>query len=141
MECQIDLNPEIRNIESFKILLKRYRDYQSCIRDIKINTVLGQKCLFEIEDINPPIWCDFSQNSMTSILDSAVSIKKISFKIDDNMNVTSLTLTYDVLATRMGKLINELINIGIQIQLHPKVISGSWQVIGFYIMNENLTTD
>ncbi len=57
MEYKVILDPELNNIQNFKTLLCKYKDYESCIRDIKINTVLGDKCLFEIEDIKrSEIW-------------------------------------------------------------------------------------
>ena len=45
MEYKIDLHSEINNIQNFKSLLEKYKDYDSCIRDIKISTLLGEKCL------------------------------------------------------------------------------------------------
>jgi len=139
MESQIDLTSEIKHIENFKTLLEKYKDFKSCLRDIKISTVLGQKCLFEIEDINPPLLCDFSNRDMIDISQSAISIKKLSFKIDDNMNIISLTLNYEFLQTKMGKLAQELINNGIEIKILAKSHHTSqiipWQVYTFYISN------
>ena len=53
MELKINLESEINNINNFRYLLSKYKDFDACIRDIKISTLLGEKCLFEIEDINP----------------------------------------------------------------------------------------
>jgi hypothetical protein len=141
MEYTIDLHTEIRHIENFKTLLEKYKDYKSCLRDIKINTVLGQKCLYEIEDINPPLFCCFSNNNLTSINQSAISISKMSFKIDTDLSILQLNLTYKVLDTKMGKLIFELQNLGIPLTINPKVmnygVNQSLQVVGFYIDSES----
>jgi len=139
MECQIDLNPEIKKIENFRTLLEKYKDYKSCIRDIKISTVLGQKCLFEIEDIDPPLVCYFSDKFVVweDILlnQSAILISKISFKIDTDLSIIELNITYKILDTKMGKLIFELQNLEIPIPIKPKVINS--QVVGFYIDSES----
>ena len=48
MEYKIDLHSEINNIQNFKSLLEKYKDYDYCIRDIKISTLLGEKSLLQI---------------------------------------------------------------------------------------------
>jgi hypothetical protein len=146
MEYKIDLQSDLNNIQNFKSLLEKYRDYNSCIRDIKINTLLGEKCLFEIEDINPQILCDFSDGygSLTSLATSAMSINKISFKIDTDLTVLELKVNYNILETKMGKLVTELQSIGISLDIFPRVLKmgldNSLQVVGFYINNDNVST-
>ena len=46
------------NLECFKYLLEKYRDYKSIHREIKINSILGKKCQFDITDIYPPLLCN-----------------------------------------------------------------------------------
>ena len=144
MEYIINLHSEINNIQNFQSLLQRWKDYKSCLRDIKISTVLGQKCLYEIEDINPPLVCDFSNNTLTSINQSAISISKLSFKIDTDLTILELKIDYKVLDTKMGKLVFELQNLGMPLTINPKDMKWgfdkSLQVVGFYIDNEKVST-
>jgi hypothetical protein len=148
MEYKINLQSEINNIQNFKSVLEKWKDYKSCIRDIKINTVLGQKCLYEIEDINPPLLCDFSNNDDNSWImnlnQSAISISKMSFRIDTDLTILELKIDYKVLDTKMGKLVFELQNLGIPLTINPKVmkwvLNKSPQVVGFYIDNEKVST-
>ena len=144
MEYIINLHSEINNIQNFQSLLQRWKDYKSCLRDIKISTVLGQKCLYEIEDINPPLVCDFSNNTLTSINQSAISISKLSFKIDTDLTILELKIDYKVLDTKMGKLVFELQNLGMPLTINPKAMkwgfNKSLQVVGFYIDNEKVST-
>ena len=146
MEYKIDLHSEINNIQNFKSLLEKYKDYDSCIRDIKISTLLGEKCLFEIEDINPQILCDLSDGTgtLTSIATSAISINKLSFKIDTDLSILELKADYKILETKMGKLVTELQSLGIKLDVRPKILKkgldNSLQIVGFYIDNENVTT-
>ena len=146
MEYKIDLHSEINNIQNFKSLLEKYKDYDSCIRDIKISTLLGEKCLFEIEDINPQILCDFSDGTgtLTSIATSAISINKLSFKIDTDLSILELKADYKILESKMGKLVTEIQSLGIKLDVRPKIskkgLDNSLQIVGFYIDNENVTT-
>ena len=144
MEYIVNLNSKINNIQNFQSLLEKWKDYKSCLRDIKINTVLGQKCLYEIEDINPPLLCDFSSNTLTSLNQTAITISKLSFKIDTDLTILELKLDYKVLYSKMGKLVYELQNLGIPLTIIPKVMkygfNESIQVIGFYIDNETVSS-
>lgn len=146
MEYKIDLDEEINNIQNFKSLLERYKDYDSCIRDIKISTLLGDKCLFEIEEINPPLICDFSNGSDTlvSLSTSAIIINKLSFKINTDLTILEFKLEYNILETKMGKLVTELQSLGIKLDILPKSIkmglNNQLQVVGFYINNDSVTT-
>ncbi len=134
MDCQIEITENISGIESFERILSKYKDYKSCIRDIKINTILGQKCLFEIEDITS-LYMDISPSRDTSLNNSCAIVKKLSFKIDHNMKISSLVISYDILKTKMGKLISELKEQGIPINIKPKLLepTDTSQVLGFYI--------
>ncbi len=144
MEYIVNLHSEINNIQNFQSLLQKWKDYKSCLRDIKISTVLGQKCLYEIEDINPPLLCDFSNNNLTSTNQSAISISKLCFKINTDLTILELKIDYKVLDTKMGKLIFELQNLGIPLTINPKVMKWGFdqsiQVVGFYIDNEKVST-
>jgi len=146
MEYKIDLHSEINNIQNFKSLLEKYKDYDSCIRDIKISTLLGEKCLFEIEDINPQILCDLSDGTgtLTSLSTSVISINKLSFKIDTDLSILELKVDYKILETKMGKLVTELQILGIKLDVVPKILKmgldNSVQIVGFYIDNESTST-
>jgi len=146
MEYKIDLHSEINNIQNFKSLLEKYKDYDSCIRDIKISTLIGEKCLFEIEDINPQILCDLSDGTgtLTSLSTSVISINKLSFKIDTDLSILELKVDYKILETKMGKLVTELQILGIKLDVVPKILKmgldNSVQIVGFYIDNESTST-
>jgi hypothetical protein len=146
MEWKIDLHSEINNIKNFKSLLEKYKDYNSCIRDIKINTLLGEKCLFEIEDINPGIYCDFSDGSdtLTSLNTSAIYINKLSFKINTDLTILEFKVNYKILDTKMGKLVKELQSFGISLEITPRILKmgldNQLQVVGFYIDNKSTST-
>lgn len=49
---KIKIEKETR-IDQFRPILEKYKDYKSCIRDIKLSCLFGQKVQFDIEDILP----------------------------------------------------------------------------------------
>ena len=57
------------NLECFKNILEKYRDYKSFYRELKINSLLGNKSQFDIDDINPPLICGFEDDT-SSFLDA-----------------------------------------------------------------------
>jgi len=145
MEYKIDLDEETNKLENFQILLEKYKDYNSCIRDIKINTLLGEKCLFEIEEMNPPILCDFNTTTLDASLSKvAIMLNKLSFTINSNLEIEELKLNYRILDTKMGKLIGELQTYGVEVEIKPKVLTYGWynskQVSGFYIQTPASST-
>jgi len=144
MRYKVQLGNQINKIDNFQLLLEKYKDYKSCIRDIKINTILGKKCLFEVENMSPPIYCDFKSNSEVSLQNLAIKIEKISFIIDSNLEIEDLEICYQVLETKMGKLVNELQSYGIELKINPKIMSYGWrnntQVEGFYIETPQSST-
>lgn len=140
MEHIINLDSEINNIQNFKNLLNRYKDYDACIRDIKITTLLGEKCLFEVESIVPPIICEFSDNPVykVSLYEIPIKINKLSFKIDTDLTIFELKVEYEILDNKMGKLVLQLQSLGIKIQILPRLDrevnkDDFRQIRGFYI--------
>jgi hypothetical protein len=114
------------NLESFKHLLEKYRDYKSIYREIKINSILGKKCQFDITEINPPLLCELgisNENiSTTNLKNVAFRINEISFIIDGDLEVIELILNIEILETPNGKLLESLINSGIALQINPKIM-------------------
>lgn len=78
----IRIDPNLNKIQNFRYLLEKYKDYKSCIREIKINTLFGKKCLLEVLDIKPGIKC-FGK-------DIEISISGLSFKIDNDLKILEM---------------------------------------------------
>jgi hypothetical protein len=148
MDYKIYLDEETNKLENFQILLEKYKNYKSVLREIKINTLLGQKCVFEIEEMNPPILCDLCDFNTTkldiSLSNVAVMLNKLSFTINSNLLIEELKLNYRILDTKMGKLIGELQTYGVEVEIKAKVLTYGWnnskQVSGFYIQTTSLST-
>ena len=91
MECKIELEGDLKNFECFRNFLeRRSKDYLSCIRDIKINTILGKKCIVNVTNLHPPIYCDFSSDLETSLSNAAISIDNFQFTLINFQENTKL---------------------------------------------------
>lgn len=137
MEYSINLPENLNNIQNFKTLLERYKDYKSCIRDIKINNILGKKTLLDIDEIHPPIICGFDEN-LISIARAPLTIEKMYFKLDYNLNILEFKIKYSILRNESGKLIYDLQSSGYKFEIKPKVILDDInpQVVGFYLSTD-----
>jgi hypothetical protein len=131
------------NLKCFKYLLEKYRDYKSIYREIRINSILGKKCQFDITEINPPLLCELGicdENiSTTNLKNVAFRINEISFIIDNNLEVNELILNIEILETPNGKLLKSLINSGIDLQINPRIMGVKVKqkfIIGFYAYHE-----
>lgn len=104
------------NLECFKNILEKYRDYKSFCRELKINSLLGNKSQFDITDINPSLICGLDTTSSDEysfrLKDSAFSINSMSFVVDKDLNVIKITLDINVLETPNGKILLNLLEIG-----------------------------
>jgi hypothetical protein len=104
------------NLECFRNILEKYRDYKSFYRELKINSLLGNKSQFDIDDINPPLICGFEDDTSSfrnfSLKDSAFSVNSMSFVVDKDINVTKITLDIKILETSKGKILLSILEIG-----------------------------
>ena len=89
------------NLECFRNILEKYRDYKSFYRELKINSLLGNKSQFDIDDINPPLVCGFENDTSSfrvfSLKDSAFFVNSMSFVVDKDINVIKISLDIKIL--------------------------------------------
>lgn len=137
MEIEVSLDKHYRNIESFKFLLEKYNGYTTCTREIKINSILGKKCQFDIESINPPMVCNFP--GMLKSVSEKPTINKISFIIDTDLSIISLTVNLDITDSKVYQTLKTLtesaLSFGSKIEIKPKIQihNNNLQVFGFYL--------
>ena len=111
----IRIDPNLNKIQNFEYLLKDFKDYKSCIREIKINTLFGEKCLFKLLDIKPSIHCYGK--------DIEISISGLSFKIDSNLKI--LEMKADINIVKDNRLLNVDPIVG-EIIISPTWIDNHW---------------
>lgn len=109
MIVNVKLNENIK-LENIKFLLSKYRDYKAIERELKINSILGNKCQLEVSDIDPPIYSGFDVDRLMSLKKAAFVINEFLVTIDKDLNISEIILEVKILDTPEGRILNNLIN-------------------------------
>lgn len=130
------------NLECFKNILEKYRDYKSFHRELKINSLLGNKSQFDITDINPPLICGLDTMSSDEysfrLKDSAFTINSMSFVVNKDLNVIKITLDINILETTPnGKILLNLLKVGHLIDFRVVILHyyDYYEINGFQACN------
>ena len=118
-------------LDQFEDLMSRYKEWTSFKRDIILTNVLesGKRIQFDIESIS--MFGQFGNSgNILSLQMSVLIIKSMSFILKEN-KVQKLTLRCKVLLTPMGKVVKELMENSMDIDLKPHIIDN--KVVYFYV--------
>jgi hypothetical protein len=118
-------------LDQFEDMMSRYKEWTSFKRDIRLTSILesGKRIQFDIESISMFAQLGNSGNMIT-LQHSALSIKAMSFILKEN-KIDKLTLRCRVLSTPMGKVVKELMENSMDIDLKPHIIDN--KVVYFYV--------
>lgn len=118
-------------LDQFEDLMSRYKEWTSFKRDIRLTSILesGKKIQFDIESISLNAQLGNSGN-MISMQLSVLIIKGMSFILKEN-KIEKLTLRCRLLETSMGKVVKELMENSMNIDLKPHIIDD--KVVYFYV--------
>jgi hypothetical protein len=136
-------------IEDYEDILSNFSNWKKYKREINLNQLLeeGKKIEFEVEISNSQgvlyvsvfDKIDTSITSITSLVNVCSSIKKMTFIILNN-EVLKLTVEINLLTTKWGKIITNLLDSGIDLKLHQhKNIKG--KIDNFYFINPTLVNN
>jgi len=118
-------------LDQFEDLMCKYKEWASIKRDIRLTNVLesGKRIQFDIESIS--MFGQFGNSGNILSLQMAVlRIKSMSFILKEN-KVEKLTLRCKVLETPMGKVVKELMENSMDIDLKLHIIDN--KVVYFYV--------
>jgi hypothetical protein len=118
-------------LDQFEDLMSKYKEWISIKRDIKLTNVLesGKRIQFDIESISMFAQLGNSGN-IISLQMGVLRIKSMSFILKEN-KIDKLTLRCKVLSTPMGKVVKELMENSMDIDLKPHIIDN--KVVYFYV--------
>ena len=118
-------------LDQFEDLMFRYKEWTSFKRDIILTNILesGKRIQFDIESISMFAQLGNSGNILSMQM-SVLRIKSMSFILKEN-KVEKLTLRCKVLETPMGKVVKELMENSMDIDLKPHIIDN--KVVYFYV--------
>jgi len=118
-------------LDQFEDMMSKYKEWTSFKRDIRLTSILesGKRIQFDIESISMFAQLGNSGNMIT-LQHSALSIKAMSFILKEN-KIDKLTLRCRVLSTPMGKVVKELMENSMGMDLIPNIIDN--KVVYFYV--------
>lgn len=119
----------------FDDLMSRYKEWETFKRDIRLTNISESEIIqFDIQSISM-IMSLGNHEKINSLQYSAISCKGMSFILKGD-KIDSLILRCRVLETPMGKIVKELMEYSMQIDLKPNILDG--KVTYFYVdTNEN----
>ena len=118
-------------LDQFEDLMSRYKEWTSFKRDIILTSILesGKKIQFDIESIS--MFGQFGNSgNILSLQMSVLIIKSMSFILKEN-KIEKLTLRCRLLETPMGKVVKELMENSMTVDLKPHIIDN--KVVYFYV--------
>lgn len=118
-------------LDQFEDLISRYKEWTSFKRDIRLTSILesGKRIQFDIESIS--MFAQFGNSgNILSMQMGVLRIKSMSFILKEN-KVEKLTLRCKVLETPMGKVVKDLMENSMEIDLKPHIIDN--KVVYFYV--------
>jgi hypothetical protein len=118
-------------LDQFEDLMSKYKEWTSFKRDIRLTNVLesGKRIQFDIESISLVAQLGNSGNIISLQL-GVLRIKSMSFILKED-KIDKLTLRCKVLSTPMGKVVKELMENSMDIDLKPHIIDN--KVVYFYV--------
>jgi hypothetical protein len=118
-------------LDQFEDLMSKYKEWTSFKRDIRLTSILeaGKKIQFDIESISLNAQLGNSGN-MISMQLSVLIIKGMSFILKEN-KIEKLTLRCRLLETPMGKVVKNIMENSMDIDLKPHIIDN--KVVYFYV--------
>lgn len=118
-------------LDQFEDLISRYKEWTSFKRDIRLTNILesGKRIQFDIESISLTAQLGNFGNEVSLQLSTLV-IKGMSFILKEN-RVEKLTLRCRLLETPMGKVVKELMENSMNVDLRPHIIDN--KVVYFYV--------
>ena len=133
-------------IEDYEDILSRFSNWKKYKREINLNQLLeeGKKIEFEVEISNYQgvlyvSVVDKIDTSIKSLVNVCSVIKKMTFIILNN-EVLKLTIEINLLTTKWGKIITNLLESGIDLKLHQyKNIKG--KIDSFYFIDPTLVNN
>lgn len=123
------------NLDYYEDLLKKFQQWQSIRREIKLTNLLeGKRVQFDVDEISNTgsLWGMIlsTPKEYPSLEDACFNIKSMSFIINGDV-VEKLTLGIVPLKTDKGKILEDLVESNIEIEIREFLVNKS--ILYFYI--------
>jgi len=123
----VELNEDLKSIESWTNLIKRMNPQKDILRDIKLHSILNESCMLNITDVQ---YMFIDSNSKGDILlrDAIGAIKSIQIIINKDSSIREIKVNVRFLTTQGGETYSKIKN---NLKLYPVVRESS--VIKFFL--------
>ena len=123
----VELNEDLKSIESWTNLIKRMNPQKDILRQIRIHSVLNESCMLNITDVQ---YMFIDSNSKGDILlrDAIGAIKSIQIIINKDSSIREIKVNVRFLTTQGGETYSKIKN---NLKLYPVVRESS--VIKFFL--------
>lgn len=123
----VELNEDLKSIESWTNLIKKMNPQKDILRDIKLHSILNESCMLNITDVQ---YMFIDSNSKGDILlrDAIGAIKSIQIIINKDSCIREIKVNVRFLTTQGGETYSKIKN---NLKLYPVVRESS--VIKFFL--------
>ena len=131
------------NLEQYEKLLSNFSNWKEYKRDIKLNSILEDKKIEFTLDISAHTLGVMYVNVLTDddydydVLKKSSSVIKFMKFILKGNNVLELEITIKTMTTEWGKIIRNLIESGVELELRQNIVDN--QVKSFYFTHSKMT--
>lgn len=124
----LKLNKDSNSIKNWEKLIKKFNPNKDIIRDLKLNYLLSEKCLLNIEEINPPILIDSNDKNDILLRDVIATVKNIKLFLKKE-SIEKVEIEVKFLTTNQGKVYSEIKD---KLNLKPLIINNQ---VSKFILN------
>jgi hypothetical protein len=123
----VELNEDLKSIESWTNLIKRMNPQKDILRDIKLHSILNESCMLNITDVQH-MFIDSNSKDDILLRDAIGAIKSIQIIINKDSIIREIKVNVRFLTTQGGETYSKIKN---NLKLYPVVRESS--VIKFFL--------
>lgn len=123
----VELNEDLKSIESWTNLIKRMNPQKDILRQIRIHSVLNESCMLNITDVQN-MFIDSNSKGDILLRDAIAAVKSIQIIINKDSTIREIKVNVRFLTTQGGESYSKVKD---NLKLYPVVKESS--VIKFFL--------
>ena len=123
----VELNEDLKSIESWTNLIKRMNPQKDILRQIKLHSILNESCMLNITDVQN-MFIDSNSKDDILLRDAIATVKSIQIIINKDSSIREIKVNVRFLTTQGGETYSKIKN---NLKLYPVVKESS--VIKFFL--------
>jgi hypothetical protein len=123
----VELNEDLKSIESWTNLIKRMNPQKDILRQIKLHSILNESCMLNITDVQN-MFIDSNSKDDILLRDAIATVKSIQIIINKDSTIREIKVNVRFFTTQGGETYSKIKN---NLKLYPVVKESS--VIKFFL--------